>query len=259
MAKLIIVGESEVGKSKLFDRLNQTLYNDEYRRTIGVDCSFKPPMLDLPGTSYVVYDLAGSKDFRALVKTYYFDAEVAMLCFDRSNEASFRRIQDDIAEIKEKAKKSCQYILVETKSDLNSGGGVSEEQINQFKKDNEILFHVQTSAKKDTGFTELTVAVRDATQNIIDYGKRHSIAPGLQNPESTNRINWSFLLNAFIGLASVALCVAALATMSIVATPVTVALAVGGGVALLITVGMFAARQSGPDENPDPENNLSIP
>jgi GTPase SAR1 family protein len=92
LVKLVVVGNSGVGKSSLMVRFSDDQFNDSYRTTIGVDFRFKT--LDMEGESVKIqiWDTAGQERFRTITNAYYKGADGIIMVYDKNDLQSF----DDI-------------------------------------------------------------------------------------------------------------------------------------------------------------------
>jgi GTPase SAR1 family protein len=92
LVKLVVVGNSGVGKSSLMVRFSDDQFNDSYHTTIGVDFRFKT--LDMEGESVKIqiWDTAGQERFRTITNAYYKGADGIIMVYDKNDLQSF----DDI-------------------------------------------------------------------------------------------------------------------------------------------------------------------
>lgn len=88
-AKIVLLGDSGVGKSSIAQRYVQNTFNDNYDVTIGG--AYMQQQLNVKGTMMKlhIWDTGGSDRFRSLVSMYYRDAICAIICYDLTNERSF--------------------------------------------------------------------------------------------------------------------------------------------------------------------------
>lgn len=91
--KILIIGESGVGKSSLLLRFTEDNFDPEQTLTIGVD--FKTKRLNIDGSrvKLAIWDTAGQERFRTLTPSYYRDAQGAILVFDVSSYATFSKLE----------------------------------------------------------------------------------------------------------------------------------------------------------------------
>ena len=116
--KLIIIGDSGIGKSCLLNRFADDIFTDSYISTIGVD--FKIRTIEVNGRlcKLQIWDTAGQERFRTITSSYYRGAHGIILVFDITNPESFANCEMWLTEVQRYATDQVKIILVGTKSDL---------------------------------------------------------------------------------------------------------------------------------------------
>ena len=146
--KLIVIGDSGVGKTALVQRLSEKAFPIEYQSTIGLDFASKTIMIQNHTLikSYI-WDTAGQETFSSIIASYYRDIAGAIIVFDVTNRDSFDRCVFWLSELdnKRRSLRDISVILLGNKIDHNNRD-VSEEEANQFAKDHGLLY-METSAK----------------------------------------------------------------------------------------------------------------
>ena len=109
--KILIIGESGVGKSSLLLRFTDDQFDPDQEATIGVD--FKVKVIDNNGNKVklAIWDTAGQERFRTLTPSYYRGAQGAILVYDISSRESFQKVEDWLNEVFENSI-SLSYLLV---------------------------------------------------------------------------------------------------------------------------------------------------
>ncbi|CAG7786248.1 unnamed protein product, partial [Allacma fusca] len=97
--KILIIGQSGVGKSSLLLRFTDDVFDPDQPATIGVD--FKVKTLDVEGNlvKLAIWDTAGQERFRTLTPSYYRGAQGAILVYDVSSRQSFERLDPWLVEL----------------------------------------------------------------------------------------------------------------------------------------------------------------
>ena len=97
--KILIIGESGVGKSSLLLRFTDDAFDPEMAATIGVD--FKVKVMNQQGNrvKLAIWDTAGQERFRTLTPSYYRGAQGAILVYDVSSRESFTKVEDWLTEL----------------------------------------------------------------------------------------------------------------------------------------------------------------
>ncbi|XP_062410648.1 ras-related protein Rab-33B-like [Sardina pilchardus] len=154
--KIVVIGDSGVGKTCLAYRFCAGKFPDKTEATIGVD--FRERILDIEGEKIKVqlWDTAGQERFRkSMVQQYYRGVHAIVLVFDVSNPASFSSLPLWLDECRRNALgQQVPRILVGNKCDLVQGcsvwSGTTSEQVRRFAEANAMTFY-QTSAKGPEG------------------------------------------------------------------------------------------------------------
>jgi Ras-related protein Rab-1A len=149
LLKLVIVGNSAVGKSSLLLRFADGTFNDNYFTTIGVDFRFKTLNIDSKNIKLQIWDTAGQEKFRTITNTYYKNAQGVILVFDLTSKESL----DDLAkywinEVESYADPDTRIFLIGNKKDMAEQRVISEADAEQFARERK-LDYFETSAKTD--------------------------------------------------------------------------------------------------------------
>ena len=151
--KLLLIGDSGVGKSCLLLRFADNAWSDTYISTIGVD--FKIHYMKLGGKDIKlqVWDTAGQERFRTITTSYYRGANGIMIVFDVTDAASFEKVRYWLNELKEHVGTDMPALLVANKIDLTRDRAVDTASAQRFAHEVGIKL-VETSAKTNAGVTE---------------------------------------------------------------------------------------------------------
>jgi len=116
--KILLIGDSAVGKSCLLLRFYDNSYTPTFISTIGID--FKIRTIDLQGkrVKIQIIDTAGQERFKTITANYYRGAQGVMLVYDISNMKSFENIHYWMKNVKENAPESIVKLLIGNKHDL---------------------------------------------------------------------------------------------------------------------------------------------
>ncbi|KAH8105287.1 ras-domain-containing protein [Cristinia sonorae] len=159
--KLLLIGNSSVGKSSLLLRFSdeQWLPEDESSATIGVD--FRVHKMDIKGkkVKLSIWDTAGQERFRTITSSYYRGAQGIILVYDVSNRETFDALPRWFSELETYVSDSVVKIVVGNKVDKEFSRQVTFAEGQQFATRMNCLF-VEASAKTAVG-------VRDAFQEVV--------------------------------------------------------------------------------------------
>ncbi|KAH9512938.1 hypothetical protein Btru_037109 [Bulinus truncatus] len=144
--KIIIVGDSGVGKTSLLLRYTDDCFSESFITTIGVD--FKIKTMDVSGATAKlhIWDTAGQDRFRNIVSSFYRGADSVVLVFDVTSPESFQNVGTWLKETRHYSSDQCSLLLVGNKSDLTSQRLVSHDTARSFA-DAIGVRYIETSAK----------------------------------------------------------------------------------------------------------------
>jgi Ras-related protein Rab-18 len=164
--KILLIGNSSVGKSSLLLRFSdeQWLPEDEASATIGVD--FRVHKMELKGrkVKLSIWDTAGQERFRTITSSYYRGAQGVILVYDVANRESFEALPKWYSELETYVSSSVVKILVGNKVDKEFSRQVTMAEAQQFAKRMNSLF-IETSAKTAVGVQEV---FQEVVEKILD-------------------------------------------------------------------------------------------
>jgi small GTP-binding protein len=145
--KLIVLGESGVGKTSIMEQYFEKKYNEEYKLRSGMDKGIK--YFSIKGKKFHIefWDTQGQEIFRAVNKLYMKNAQIALIVYSIIDKNSFEQLNFWINLVKEVNKdKKIIFGIAANKSDLFESQIVSFEEGKKFADENDCLFF-ETSAK----------------------------------------------------------------------------------------------------------------
>lgn len=170
--KLLIIGESGVGKTCLLLRFTDDSFTANHLTTIGIDFKIKIINLENKLIKLQIWDTAGQERFRTITKTYYKGAHGIILTYDVTDENSFKNIKNWIKQIEQNAQTNVCKVLVGNKCD-KPDRKVSEEEGRKLANDFGMNFF-ETSAKSNQNvnetFTFLTREILKGCENKTATG-----------------------------------------------------------------------------------------
>lgn len=168
LIKLLLIGDSGVGKSCLLLRFCDDAWTPSFITTIGIDFKIRTIELDGKRIKLQIWDTAGQERFRTITTAYYRGAMGILLVYDVTDEKSFNNIRTWHSNVEQHASEGVNKILVGNKSDWTDKKAVTEEQGRALANEFGIKF-METSAKANDGVEDafFTLA-RDIKTRLID-------------------------------------------------------------------------------------------
>ena len=151
--KVLLLGNSNVGKSSLFLRFVDDIWNDTFVPTIGVDFKIKTFDIDEKKIKMQIWDTAGQERFKNIIASYYRGAHGILLIYDVTDKDSFKNLSNWIIEIEKNSSKQVLKVLIGNKTDLEDKRVVTYNQGKEFA-DTYGLKYIETSAKKNLNVNE---------------------------------------------------------------------------------------------------------
>ena len=156
--KVVLLGQSAVGKTCIVSYLINGKYDDSASPTLGASYASKTIDVDGKKVSLQIWDTAGQERFRVLAPMYYRGAQAAILCYSIIDESTFTEIDYWSSNLKENAGPEVELFLVGNKCDLEKDRIVSEEQGNAKASSIGAQFF-ETSALTGSGIEDLFTTI----------------------------------------------------------------------------------------------------
>jgi Ras-related protein Rab-8A len=168
LIKLLLIGDSGVGKSCLLLRFSDDTFTTNFITTIGIDFKIRTIELDGKRVKLQIWDTAGQERFRTITTAYYRGAMGILLTYDVTDEQSFQNIRNWMKNIEEHAAENVNKILIGNKCDLVEKKVVDTQRGQQLADSYNIKF-LETSAKNNLNVEEAFFSIaRDIKARLID-------------------------------------------------------------------------------------------
>mmetsp|Transcript_99930 Transcript_99930/g.198252 ORF Transcript_99930/g.198252 Transcript_99930/m.198252 type:complete len:205 (+) Transcript_99930:85-699(+) len=187
--KLLLIGDSGVGKSCLLLRFADDTYTESYISTIGVDFKIRTFEQDGKTVKLQIWDTAGQERFRTITSSYYRGAHGIIIVYDVTDKESFNNVKHWVQEIEKYAADGVNKLLVGNKCDLSSKKVVSYDEAKDLADELGIQF-METSAKNSHN-------VESAFQTMAkDIKQRVASQPRTGNHASNTRLGAASPVNS---------------------------------------------------------------
>ena len=151
--KVLLIGNSDVGKSSLILRYVDQIWNDVFVPTIGVDFKVKSLQIDNKRVKMQIWDTAGQERFRNVISSYFKGAHGILLIYDITARDSFKELENWLGEVERNATPQVLKILIGNKCDLDEQRQITVDEGEAFAARNGMKF-IETSAKNNTNVNE---------------------------------------------------------------------------------------------------------
>jgi len=162
--KLLLIGDSGVGKSCLLLRFADDTYTESYISTIGVDFKIRTIELDGKTIKLQIWDTAGQERFRTITSSYYRGAHGIIVVYDVTDQESFNNVKQWLKEIERYASENVNKLLVGNKCDLTSKKVVDYTTAKEFGDQHGFPF-LETSAKNSTNVEQAFMTMAAEIKN----------------------------------------------------------------------------------------------
>eukprot|EP00250_Pteridium_aquilinum_P006161 c16133_g1_i1 orf=676-1326(-) len=188
--KVVLIGDSGVGKSNLLSRFTRNEFSLESKSTIGVEFATRSISVDGKTIKAQIWDTAGQERYRAITSAYYRGAVGALLVYDITRHVTFENVERWLKELRDHTDSNIVVMLVGNKSDLRHLRAVSADDSQSFAE-REGLYFMETSALESTNVENafkqiLTQIYRVVSKKALDIGEDPAAVPSQGQTISVN-------------------------------------------------------------------------
>mmetsp|Transcript_7600 Transcript_7600/g.22400 ORF Transcript_7600/g.22400 Transcript_7600/m.22400 type:complete len:208 (-) Transcript_7600:263-886(-) len=156
--KLVLLGESAVGKSSLVLRFVKGQFHEYQESTIGAAFLTQTVCIDDTTVKFEIWDTAGQERYHSLAPMYYRGAQAAIVVYDVTSTDTFARAKTWVKELQRQANPNIVIALAGNKADLSGKRAVEFDEASAYAEDNGLLF-METSAKTAKNVNEIFLAI----------------------------------------------------------------------------------------------------
>ena len=167
--KIIVIGDSGVGKSCLTNRATTNLFEDTYNATVGFEFLSFNVKIDEKVIKLQIWDTCGQELYRSLITNFYRNSSLAIIVYAINSKDSFEDIEMWLRELRTHSNPDAKVFLIGNKIDLEKEREVTTEQGENFYKINKLNLFMEASAK--TGINAQNIFIKAAEVLYEDYIK----------------------------------------------------------------------------------------
>ena len=197
--KLILIGDSYVGKSNILLKYLKNQFNENSKTTIGVEFGTKNIIINNKRIKIQIWDTAGQERYRSITSAYYKGAKGALIVYDITRKNTFDNIDKWITDLKLNGDKNIYIIILGNKSDLidkreiNKNDGIKKAEMYK-------TAFLETSALNgdniSKAFDELIEQIVINNKNIFQDDNENEIDKGVNLNDEKNNNNKKCCLNS---------------------------------------------------------------
>ena len=167
--KIIIIGDSQVGKTSLLFQYTENFYPENFISTVGIEYKLKEIKINEVNYTLQIWDTAGQERFKSLSRSFMNEADGVLFVYDITNKKTFQSIKDWIKIQEDTSEIGNKKIIVGNKSDLEDKREISKEKLKNLCEQLNV-YGEETSAKTGENVSEIfeklaQLIVEDKTRN----------------------------------------------------------------------------------------------
>lgn len=181
--KIIVIGDSGVGKSCLTTKAVKNNFEEYYQATVGFEFLTFNLKINDSVVKLQIWDTCGQEIYKSLISNFYRNSSLAVLLYAINNKESFEHAENWLADLKSQANPDVRIFLVGNKCDLEEERKIQKEDGIKFKDSQKLDLFMETSAK--TGHNARNVLVEAAKvlyKDYLKYKEEYKNNPDGQNP-----------------------------------------------------------------------------
>ncbi|XP_078424544.1 ras-related protein Rab-19-like isoform X1 [Cetorhinus maximus] len=181
--KIVLIGDSNIGKTCVVHRFKTGVFIEKQQNTIGVDFIVKTLTIEGKRVKVQVWDTAGQERFRTITQSYYRSAHGAMIAYDITKQSSFNSVPHWVNEIQRYGAANVVQMLIGNKADLKEKREVPFEEACNVAEKFGLLAVLETSAKEAQNVEEAFILM---TRELL---ARNGLHLSSENTQSTLQLD----------------------------------------------------------------------
>ena len=184
--KIIVIGDSGVGKSCLTTQAVRNNFEEFYTATVGFEFLTFNMRINNNVLKLQIWDTCGQEVYKSLISNFYRNSSLALILYAINNKDSFQHAETWLNDLKNQANPNVKVFLVGNKSDLENERVISKEEGEKFKEEKKLDRFFETSAK--TGENARSALLEAAKLLYKDYLKaKQTLAENGQNDDDNQK------------------------------------------------------------------------
>ena len=167
--KMIVIGDSGVGKSCLTNKATKNIFEESYNATLGFEFFTFNIKINNKTIKLQVWDTCGQELYRSLITNFYRNSSLAIMVYAINNKESFENIDMWLKELRTHSNPDTKVFLIGNKIDLENDRIINREQAEEYSNQNHFNLFMESSAK--TGFNAQKIFIEAAKILYEDYLK----------------------------------------------------------------------------------------
>ena len=168
--KVIVIGDSFVGKSSLANKAIKNKFDTTYSTTVGFDYFSFFLKINDKILKLQIWDTCGQENYQSLISNFYRNSSLALMVYAINNRSSFEHIDNWLKEIKVNSNPDAKIFLIGNKKDLEEERFVSYEEAEKYAEDFEFSKFFESSAKNGTNAQEIFIeSAKILYEDYLEY------------------------------------------------------------------------------------------
>ena len=187
--KVIVIGDSGVGKSCLTNKATNNIFEENYNATVGFEFFTLNLKMFNKIIKLQIWDTCGQELYRSLITNFYRNSSLAIIVYAINSEPSFESIDMWLKELRTHSNPDAKVFLIGNKIDLEKERKITKEKGEKFKELNNLDLFMEASAK--SGINAQNIFVQAAKLLYQDYLKYQGDEQSVLTEESVKTMELS--------------------------------------------------------------------